>query len=130
MDNKQIIINALRQIDAKYEYPTPEQYAEELLERGVVQTSSVDQFWFCSFGGCEGACKECKDTCEMSIFVKERRETVNKILNKLNEKIKTYHDAYAKNQYFSGMLIALCEIKNDILSLFPDVEVEEDVCNV
>lgn len=39
---------------------------------------SYDPFWFCAFGGCEGACKECKDTCEMSIFVKERKETAEK----------------------------------------------------
>ena len=40
---------------------------------------SYDPFWFCSFGGCEGVCKECKDNCEMSIFVKERKETAEKI---------------------------------------------------
>lgn len=40
-----------------------------------------DPFWFCTFGGCEGACKECKDTCEMSIFVKERKKTADKIIN-------------------------------------------------
>ena len=39
---------------------------------------SYDPFWFCSFGGCEGVSKECKDTCEMSIFVKERKETAEK----------------------------------------------------
>ena len=37
-----------------------------------------DPFWFCTFGGCEGVCKECWNTCEMSIFVKERNETVEK----------------------------------------------------
>ena len=42
-----------------------------------------DPFWFCAFGGCEGACKECKDTCEMSIFVKERQKTAKDILNGL-----------------------------------------------
>lgn len=35
-----------------------------------------DPFWFCSFGGCEGACKECKNTCEMSLFVKERKQVL------------------------------------------------------
>lgn len=39
-----------------------------------------DPFWFCTFGGCEGVCKECKDTCEMSIFVKERKAMAEKIL--------------------------------------------------
>lgn len=37
-------------------------------------------FWFCTFGGCEGICSDCKDTCEMSIFVKERKETAKEIL--------------------------------------------------
>jgi hypothetical protein len=46
---------------------------------------SYDPFWFCSFGGCEGVCKECKDTCEMSIFVKERKETAEKILKWFKE---------------------------------------------
>ena len=40
-------------------------------------------FWFCAFGGCEGACKECKDTCEMSIFVKERKETAENLIRKI-----------------------------------------------
>ena len=39
---------------------------------------AYDPFWFCSFDGCEGVCKECKDACEMSIFVKERKETAEK----------------------------------------------------
>lgn len=39
---------------------------------------AYDPFWFCSFGGCEGVCKECKDTCEMSIFVQERKKTAEK----------------------------------------------------
>lgn len=42
-----------------------------------------DPFWFCAFGGCEGVCKECKDTCEMSIFVKEHQKTTKDILNEL-----------------------------------------------
>lgn len=45
-----------------------------------------DPFWFCTFGGCEGVCKECKDTCEMSIFVKEQKKTVEKC----HEFIKTW----------------------------------------
>ena len=47
-----------------------------------------DPFWFCSFGGCEGACKECKDTCEMSIFVKERKATAEKYFHKIIELLK------------------------------------------
>ena len=47
---------------------------------------SYDPFWFCTFGGCEGVCKECKDTCEMSIFVKERK----KILEKFIKECKKY----------------------------------------
>ena len=44
---------------------------------------SYDPFWFCSISGCEGIRKECKDTCEMSIFVKEHKETAEKIFNEL-----------------------------------------------
>lgn len=50
---------------------------------------SYDPFWFCSFGGCEGACKECKDTCEMSIFVKERKETAEKFARDIFKHITT-----------------------------------------
>lgn len=42
-----------------------------------------DPFWFCAFGGCECVCKECKDTCEMSIFVKERKETAKNLISKI-----------------------------------------------
>lgn len=45
--------------------------------------NSPDPFWFCSFGGCEGVCKECKDTCEMSIFVKERKKAVEEVIKEL-----------------------------------------------
>lgn len=47
-----------------------------------------DPFWFCTFGGCEGARKECKDTCEMSIFVQERRKTAREIIQTLKDKVK------------------------------------------
>ena len=54
------------------------------LEEGAEEIKSLsgnyDPFWFCSFGGCEGVCKECKDLCEKSIFVQERKETVKEIL--------------------------------------------------
>lgn len=39
-----------------------------------VAADNYDPFWFCSFGGCEGARKGCKDDCEMSIFVQERKK--------------------------------------------------------
>lgn len=58
-----------------------------------------DPFWFCAFGGCEGACKECKDTCEMSIFVKERKETAEKILNEIMS-IETEDETWRKNKSF------------------------------
>lgn len=50
-----------------------------------------DPFWFCAFGGCEGVCKECIDTCEMSIFVKERKATVEKCIQLL-ENMKVNED--------------------------------------
>ena len=53
---------------------------------------SYDPFWFCTFGGCEGACKECKDTCEMSIFVKERRETAREIIREIMDSMKCFED--------------------------------------
>ena len=45
-----------------------------------VAADNYDPFWFCSFGGCEGARKGCKDDCEMSIFVQERKKTAKEIL--------------------------------------------------
>lgn len=45
-----------------------------------VAADNYDMFWFCSFGGCEGARKGCKDDCEMSIFVQERKKTAKEIL--------------------------------------------------
>ena len=51
-----------------------------------------DPFWFCSFGGCEGVCKECIDTCEMSIFVKERKATAEKCMQLL-ENMKVPEDS-------------------------------------
>ena len=38
-----------------------------------------DPFWFCTYGGCEGISPSCKETCPMSIFVKERTEIAEKI---------------------------------------------------
>lgn len=39
-----------------------------------------DPFWFCVFGGCDGACEECKDECANSIYVQERNKTAKEIL--------------------------------------------------
>lgn len=41
---------------------------------------NYDPFWFCSFGGCEGVCKECRNLCENSLFVQERKKTAKEIL--------------------------------------------------
>lgn len=48
---------------------------------------SYDPFWFCSFGGCEGACKTCIKTCEMSLLVKAKKEFYEDIL-----KLEAYND--------------------------------------
>ena len=56
---------------------------------------SYDPFWFCAFGGCEGVCKECKDTCEMSIFVKERKETAEKFANEVYKELYQLGKIYA-----------------------------------
>ena len=56
-----------------------------------VAADNYDPFWFCSFGGCEGARKGCKDDCEMSIFVQERKKTAKEILSKLNALMEQYH---------------------------------------
>lgn len=53
---------------------------------------SYDPFWFCTFGGCEGVCKECKDTCEMSIFVKERKQILDDLHNEFS-RYKCYEHA-------------------------------------
>lgn len=53
------------------------------------EAEHYDPFWFCTFGGCEGVCKECKNTCEMSIFVKERKETAEKYAKRAKEEAFT-----------------------------------------
>ena len=65
-----------------------------------------DPFWFCAFGGCEGVCKECKDTCEMSIFVKERK----KFYDKLNENICTFKLENKSEEYKDGYTQAIADI--------------------
>ena len=61
---------------------------------------AYDPFWFCSFGGCEGVCKGCKDTCEMSIFVKERKETAEKIMLDLKPLLEGFiHKETGENLY-------------------------------
>ena len=73
-------------------------YLDELDKNTVVLTKEeyrclkdmadrYDPFWFCTFGGCEGAGKECKNTCEMSIFVQTRKETAEKLGRKFKEKL-------------------------------------------
>ena len=58
-----------------------------------------DPFWFCTFGGCEGACKECKDTCEMSIFVKERKEMTEKIIAKIKQFLSNVETVVDDDKY-------------------------------
>jgi hypothetical protein len=84
------------------------------------EAEHYDPFWFCTFGGCEGACKECRNTCEMSIFVKERKETAREILNEfdnlqeiLSKKIKQLKEPFRRNMngkekegYTNGILAA------------------------
>lgn len=65
-----------------------------------------DPFWFCAFGGCEGACKECKDTCEMSIFVKERK----KFYDKFNENICGFTLENKSEEYKDGYIQAIADI--------------------
>ena len=67
---------------------------------------AYDPFWFCAFGGCEGACKECKDTCEMSIFVKERK----KFYDKFNENICTFKLENKSQEYADGYAQATADI--------------------
>lgn len=52
-----------------------------------VAADNYDPFWFCSFGGCEGARKGCKDDCEMSIFVQERKKTAKEIISAMKTMI-------------------------------------------
>lgn len=59
--------------------------------------NSYDPFWFCAFGGCEGACKECKDTCEMSIFVKERKETAKTLITKIKQALNDVETIVSDN---------------------------------
>ena len=59
--------------------------------------NSYDPFWFCAFGGCEGACKECKDTCEMSIFVKERKETAKTLITKIKQALNDVETVISDN---------------------------------
>lgn len=84
-----------------------------------------DPFWFCTFGGCEGVCKECKDTCEMSIFVKERKKTAEQfaeMADKTIAKMQGEKDGYEgyqidnKTQYDGYIVsLALFEVCNKII---------------
>lgn len=51
---------------------------------------SFDPFWFCSFGGCEGACKECKDNCEMSHLVQAKQKRTYEIHKWMEDTINVY----------------------------------------
>ena len=41
---------------------------------------NYDPFWFCTYGGCEGISKNCKDDCSCSIFTKTREEVLKDFL--------------------------------------------------
>ena len=106
-------------------YPIFKTYAEALVKNNIIQIQEddivipkdeyryikdmadrYDPFWFCAFGGCEGVCKECKDTCEMSIFVKER----NKFYDKFNENICTFKLENKSQEYADGYAQAIADI--------------------
>lgn len=107
---KQVLIKTCKRCRSFEEDYMQSKYAEALynagyrkiLENAVVLTKeeyddlkvaadNYDPFWFCSFDGCEGARKGCKDDCEMSIFVQERKKTAKEILSKLNALMEQYH---------------------------------------
>lgn len=67
------------------------------------RVNSPDPFWFCTSGGCEGISKECKDTCEMSIFVKERKKTAKEIYQQLQEHGTTYVKKWIKKHFSIGI---------------------------
>lgn len=85
-DFKQGMCDAYRHAEALYNAgyrKIPENavvLTKEEYEDLKVAADNYDPFWFCSFGGCEGARKGCKDDCEMSIVVHERKKTVKEIL--------------------------------------------------
>lgn len=78
MDANKLYNAGYRKIPENAVVLTKEEY-EDL----KVAADNYDPFWFCSFGGCEGARKGCKDDCEMSIFVQERKKTAKEILQML-----------------------------------------------
>jgi hypothetical protein len=82
--------------------------------------NSPDPFWFCSYGGCEGACETCRDDCEMSIFVQMRKEMVERILKEVKLKAwATNEDENGKVWNYSITNSTLNEIAQQY-----DVEVE------
>ena len=86
-----------------------------------------DPFWFCTFGGCEGVCKECKDTCEMSIFVKERKKTAEKFYDKVNENICVFKIENKSQEFANGYAQAIADIceRIDQVARQLDVEIKE-----
>ena len=58
----------------------------EEYDRLKCDAERYDPFWFCTFDGCEGVCSDCKDTCEMSIFVKTRHETAERFVEMAKRK--------------------------------------------
>lgn len=83
-----------------------------------------DPFWFCTFGGCEGVCKECKDTCEMSIFVKERKETAEKVLTTVTYRILALNFETENKDYDEGFFDACKEILRRVDHVAKELGVE------
>ena len=78
------VVNTL--LDDNYVMITKEEY-----DNLKFAEKHYDPFWFCAFGGCEGACCECKDDCEMSLFVKEKQKRTYEILKWMEDKVSDYN---------------------------------------
>lgn len=83
-----------------------------------------EPFWFCSFGGCEGVCKECINDCEMSILVKARKEMAENILRKLKERVKTRYALLGMHTCYGDIEFEIDNLANEI-----GVEIKEELNN-
>ena len=90
------------------------QYMSIVRELGEHGVGFIDPFWFCSFDGCEGACKECKYTCEMSILVKNQIKGAEKLA-------KLIKDYYTNNKTYDRpnphtMIVKLFSVIDEALN--------------
>ena len=86
-----------------------------------------DPFWFCTFGGCEGVSQSCKNTCPMSLFVKEHKKTAEEFYDKINENICIFKLENKSEEYKDGYVDAIadiCERIDQVAKQF-DVEIKE-----